>query len=305
MFCYDRREKMDVLCIGSAVVDIAASPVGECTGWKEKQRIDKIQIQAGGDALNQSIRLADEGIDVALVSCLGADMNGKVIQSALAERRVCVEYLVIKNTSSTGTALVLVDENGNRHTFSVQGAHSELAKEHLEGLPLPKAVSLASLFSMPSLEADGLKEYLKTARDQGVLIFADLASDKKKQGLDGIIAFLPYLDYFLPSEYDALEMTHTTSAEDAAKVYLSCGVKNVVIKCGERGCYYSNGNTEGWVPAKKVVPVDTTGAGDCMVALFISRILCGASVKEACMYACEGASLSTCSYGASAKKIQW
>ena len=162
--------------------------------------------------------------------------------------------------------------------------------------------------------------------------------DKLKQGLPGITPFLPYIDYFLPSLYDALAMTGASDAQEAAKRYLDCGVKCVVIKCGSEGCYFALGKYEdegfgggklvteepvtggfaaggfasrepvseelcGMVPAVKVDPVDTTGAGDCMSALFISRILRGESVREACRFACAGASYSTLFLGASAEKL--
>lgn len=49
---------MKVLCIGSAVMDIAATPIEDSVNWKEKQRISDIRILPGGDAVNQSIHLA-------------------------------------------------------------------------------------------------------------------------------------------------------------------------------------------------------------------------------------------------------
>ena len=296
---------MDVLCIGSVVMDITARPIGQKNQWEEKQRISSIQIQTGGDAANQSIRLADLGLDAALAACVGQDPNGSILCSSLRARGVRTEYIVSKKECATGTALVLVDEAGERHTFSVQGAHSTIEKADLpwDALNSCRAISLASLFSMPQLEKDGLLAFLQEAKKKGILIFADLAADKLKQGLPGIAPFLPYIDYFLPSLYDALAMTGASDAQEAAKKYLDCGVKCVVIKCGSEGCYFVSGELCGTVPAVKVDPVDTTGAGDCMSALFISRILQGEGVRDACRFACSGASYSTLFLGASAEKL--
>ena len=296
---------MDVLCIGSAVMDITARPIGQKNQWEEKQRISAIQIQTGGDAANQSIRLADLGLDAALAACVGQDPNGNILCSSLRARGVKTEYIVSKTEYATGTALVLVDEAGERHTFSVQGAHSTIEKADLpwDALNSCRAISLASLFSMPQLEKDGLLAFLQEAKKKGILIFADLAADKLKQGLPGIAPFLPYIDYFLPSLYDALAMTGASDVQEAAKRYLDCGAKCVVIKCGSEGCYFASAELCGTVPAVKVDPVDTTGAGDCMSALFISRILRGESVRDACRFACAGASYSTLFLGASAEKL--
>ena len=299
---------MKVLCIGSAVMDIMGYPIDQNTEWKEKQRISDIQILPGGDAVNQSITLAALGADPALVCCVGADMNGRMLRGALRELGVDTGLVREKDGHATGTAMVLVTESGERRIFSVKGAHSTLCGQDVPKISdLPsdcRAISLASLFSMPEFEADGLEEYLKEAKRNELLVFADLAADKMGLGLAGICRFLPYIDYFMPSLYDVLGMTGTTCAEDAAKAFHQLGVANVVIKCGEKGCYYSgiDGN-RGWAPAIPVTVVDTTGAGDCTVAAFVSRILAGDSLADACKYACAAGSYSTTFAGASTAEL--
>jgi len=166
-----------------------------------------------------------------------------------------------------------------------------------------RALSVGSIFSMPRLEAEGLYEILKTARRKGVLTFGDLSADKRGQGFEGVRRFLPELDYFLPSIYDAREMTGLLTPEAIAEFYLSEGAQTVVIKLGEKGAYYRTEKEEGLVPAGKVKPVDTTGAGDCMNALFISRILAGDDTCTALRRACAGASLSTAFAGAAGGRI--
>ncbi len=169
-----------------------------------------------------------------------------------------------------------------------------------------EAVSLASLFSMPLLEADGLEAWLMQVHASGMWVFADLANDKLGLGLEGIRRFLPSIDYFLPSLYDAVEMTGKQTPKEAAEIYAACGCRNVLIKCGAEGCYlHSADGTRTQVAALPVTPVDTTGAGDCMAALFLERILAGESTPEACTKACRGASVSTLYPGASAEPLSW
>ena len=296
---------MDVLCVGAAVVDIMASPIPEYSRWKEKQRIGAIGLYVGGDAANQAVRLADAGEQAALCAAVGDDGNGQMLRGLLEARGVNTDFLRVKKEYATGTALVLVDEMGKRSIFSVKGAHSSLDRRDLPGLlqPVPRAVSLASLFLMPELEKSGMEQFLKGMKKEGVRIFADLGNDKLGLGLDGIRPFLPLIDYFLPSVYDALEMTGTRAPEDAARVYRKLGCRNVIIKCGAEGCICLTDSFCGHIPALPVKPVDTTGAGDTMVALFIHRILQGDGVEAAARYACLGASLSTLQAGASAVKL--
>lgn len=296
---------MKVLCIGSAVMDIVGYPIDQSMEWKEKQRISDIKILPGGDAVNQSIYMAALGVEPTLVACLGADMNGKMLKGALKEMGVDVSCVIEKDGHATGTAMVLVGENAERRIFSVQGAHSTLSKEDVPVLRKKyQAISLASLFSMPLFEADGLLEFLKDAKECGIPVFADLAADKLGVGLEGIRRFLPYITYFLPSLYDVLNMTGTKRASEAAVAFHELGVSNVIIKCGADGCYYSEQNGDcGWAPAIEVDVVDTTGAGDCTVAAFISGVLHGKHLKDACEYACAAGSYSTMFSGASTAKL--
>ena len=212
---------MDVLCIGTAVIDIAAYSIADRNLWQEKQRIEKIDMTMGGDAVNQSVRLADLGRSVCLCAAAGNDANGMLLQNLLAKRNVCTDFLVTREEYATGTALVLIGQDGNRNVFSVKGAHSMLEKTDLPDLSQmvsgrPSMISIGSLFSLPLLEKDGLLDYLVQARQFGIRIAADLGSDKLHQGLGGIKAFLPLIDYFFPSDYDALKMTGADSVEEAA-----------------------------------------------------------------------------------------
>ena len=83
------------------------------------------------------------------------------------------------------------------------------------------------------------------------------------------------------------------------------GVKNVIIKCGAKGVFADTEEYCGWIPSRKVDPVDTTGAGDCFVATFLTGIVKGYSVREAGILACGAASYSTLSLGASTAQLSW
>lgn len=297
---------MKVLCIGSAVLDITAEKISKKDHWKEKQRIDSIRFNVGGDALNQSIRLADIGIEVQLLSAVGNDKNADIIRNELIERKVDISRLVVKEEFPTGTSLILLDEKADRTVFSVKGAYCELTKQDLHDVlnDQIKAVSIAGLFTEPNIEKDGsLFELLKEAKRRNIKVFADLANDKLGLGIEGIREFLPYIDYFLPSLADACLMNNEESPERNAQIYKSLGCENIIIKCGADGAYILSDEYKGWVNAVKVKPADTTGAGDCMVALFIYGIMKNKNITDAARFACDGATYSVLFRGATGGRI--
>lgn len=298
---------MKVLILGAAVLDITAQPIESSDKWAEKQRIESVVFSAGGDALNQSIRMADIGGEPVIVSAIGDDRNGEIIRNELVARGVDTGCLIVKKEYPTGTSLVLVNSAGDRNIFSVKGgAYAMLSKEDTVNVLAPdiRAISIASFFIEYILEADGgMLTLLKEASEKGIPVFADLSHDKNKLGIKGLISFLPYIDYFMPSLSDAEKMNGVKGAEKNAGVYKELGCKNVIIKCGADGCYILSDEYTGWCRAFKVEPADTTGAGDCMVALFISRILNGEGIYEACKFACVGATYSTLFHGASTERI--
>ena len=291
----------NVLCIGIIVLDILASPIGAAETWREKQRIESIALQVGGDAANQCIHMAALGCHPFLCGCVGADTNGDTLRSTLQRRGVDDRYLRIRSDISTGTALLLIGADGERTVFSVKGAHSTLCRKDLpEEVPENcAAISLASLFSMPLLEEDGLEEFLKKARSKGIPVFADLDSGHVVPGVERVEKYYPLIDYFLPSSYDLELLTGRKGMEDCVSYLKERGVGEVIVKCGERGCRVFSRDFQGQIPAAAVKPVDTTGAGDCMTAAFISRILSGDQIEDACRYACAAGSLNTLYPGAS------
>ena len=292
---------MKVLCIGVGVVDIAAWPVSRQTEWQEKQRISGISIQAGGDAVNQAVYLSQLGMEACVNICVGRDENGVLLKEAIRKKGVDTSFIRVRDDAATGTALVLIDEKGERRVFSAPGANGLIRKTDLpEEIPEHlQAVSLASLFGMDYLERDGLEEFLDQLKEKGIPVFADLLFDKYQRGLNGIAHLLERIDFFLPSSYDALSLTGTGSVEECAAFLRKMGPGTVIIKCGAKGVYADSPDFRGWIPALKLDPVDTTGAGDCFAAVFLAATIKGYPVREACQRACRAASLSTLSTGAS------
>ena len=299
MVSAQKKEKC-ILSIGLAVLDVTAYPVGAEHPWKDKQQIEGIRMQIGGDAANQSIHLSSLGWKVCFCGCAGSDYQGNVLRQSLERAGVDTSFLRIREGKPTGTALILVDEKGSRHVFSSPGVHRTICRKDLpEKLPENlAAVTLGSLFGMPELEADGMEDYLKTVKAAGALVFADLNSGRVTGDCPQILRLLPWIDYLMPSDYDLTAMTGYDDPADGAAFLQDRGAGSVIVKRGGQGCDLFRDGQRVHLDAVPVRPVDTTGAGDCMCAAFLSGILDGNSPEEACRTACRAASYSTLHYGA-------
>ena len=298
---------MKVLCIGLAVMDISARPISQAAVWQEKQSIDEISIQLGGDAVNQCVYLNKLEMEPGLCISVGADSTGQMLKGALQQQGIDISKVCVKENNRTGTSLVIIDGNGERRIFSATGAERMI---EMEDLPYPfpadlRAISLASLFGLDHLERNGLEDYLREARSKGILVFADTIYDKFGIGLKGVSHLFPQIDYFLPSSYEAATLTGTTTPQETSAVLRELGVGTAIIKCGAEGVWVDGPAFRGQIPAMKVDPLDTTGAGDCFAACLISLLLKGYSVEEACRLSCRASSWSTLSLGASTANLTW
>ena len=83
-------------------------------------------------------------------------------------------------------------------------------------------------------------------------------------------------------------------------MFLSFGIRNVIIKLGAKGCFFRNASERIYLPAVPISAVDATGAGDNFLAGFAVKILEGAAHGEALRLGNACGALCACAEGASA-----
>ena len=140
---------------------------------------------------------------------------------------------------------------------------------------------------------------IAAAKKAGALVCADVVYDDH-----GSASFSDYgeclkeIDYFFPNDDEAQKITGERDLEKMADYFLSCGIKNVVIKAGKQGCFFKNQLESFTVPAFSVKAVDTTGAGDNFASGFITALLEGKNHRECCRFAHAVAAIAVESVGA-------
>ena len=280
------EKKLDVICLGAAVVDIPLRPVSRDMFDIESYPVDKIAMTVGGDAMNEATIISRLGFKTGIIACIGDDAAGQFILRSCKKDNIDVEGIKIDPNIDTSMNIGLVTEDGER-TF-VTNRNGSLWKENIEHVDFEKMkqakiLSLASIFNCPLLDGKALVEIFKVAKAEGMTITADMIKPRLGETLDDIKEALSYVDYFFPNFDEACLMTGETDEAKVADVLYNCGVKNVVMKIG---CYIRNADGAMIVPAcKGVTAIDTIGAGDNFASGFISAILQGKNIRECGVYA--------------------
>lgn len=293
--------KVDVICVGAAIIDIPLQPVSKNIFDIESYPIDKIAITTGGDAINEAIIISRLGYKAALMSRIGNDTMGEYIVKQCKLNNVDASSLVVDDSIDTSINIALVREDGER-TF-ITNRNGSLWRTRVEDVSFErfkdaKVLSLASIFNNPLIDNGALVKIFEAAAENNLIICADIKKSRDGKGLNDIKESLAYLDYFFPNFGEAAELTGKKELDEIADVLLGCGIKNIVIKIGKNGCFIKNKNERYIIPAFKVKGIDTTGAGDNFVAGFITAILDGSPLEDCGKFANGVAAVSVQSVGA-------
>ncbi|MDO5425569.1 MAG: carbohydrate kinase family protein [Eubacteriales bacterium] len=277
-----KREK--IIVMGAAIVDVLVRPASQEIFRTGSYPVEDIHMSTGGDALNEATILARFGKQVELRTVIGDDLAGKLVLEHCREAGIALGPDVVRPGMPTGVNVVLVQENGERGFFTnPHGSLRMLALEDVQG-PFPEDAGIlcfASVFVSPKLKAPELARIFRRAKEQGLVVCADMTKKKGQETVEELAPALQYLDYLFPNEAEACLLTGKTTAEEAAEELFAAGVGHVVVKCGGKGCYVRSRELTGMVPAVDGVKcVDTTGAGDSFAAGFLYGLSEGDSLAE-------------------------
>lgn len=269
----------DILCIGTALVDSIIKGFDETPVSASGYRAESGSLNVGGEAVNEAVTAVKMGMKTGILCFLGTDQAGKMIMHALQDFGVDTSAVVWEPEHATPVTTMFVRADGTRKSITNTAHRYNFHPERFaECIQSARAIILGSLFRAPFDDPDIIKTVLQQAKEAGVMIFADTKLPNfHPLALADLKECLPMVDYITPNEDEARYYTGKDTPEEMAEVFLSYGVKNVIIKLGAKGCYFRNAETKLRLPALPIDAVDATGAGDSFVAGFAAEKLRGAS----------------------------
>ena len=271
--------------IGSINVDIVyrtehLPAVGETINAVSKNRF------LGGKGCNQAVAASRVGSKVNLIGSIGADESGRYILDSLEKQKISTEHILESNQYPSGEAIIIVDDQGNNMIMVSGGANREMT---LEQLPLVEDSIILMQLEIPLAI---VFHVIKNKQEN--LIVLNLAPYR-----DIPIERLAGVDILVMNEVEACQLTGTATMNPEELLgRIKSALPNCVpvITLGEQGVVYLDQQVVKF-PAERVVPVDTTGAGDTFTGI-LAGLIDRMPFQEAVKLANLGASMSTLKEGA-------
>ncbi len=282
-----------ILVVGSLNADLVArAPRFPQPG--ETISGEDLRVIPGGKGANQAVAAARLGANVSLLGRVGNDNFGDFLLENLKQNRVD-SSLVQRDDSSTGTAIIIVDSNGQNSIVLSAGANGNVSIADVDNSPFTNYQLLLLQLEIP---LPAVLRAAQRAKENNVRVILNPAP--AQQLPDELIALA---DYIIPNETELSLLTSQKiedipSAESAARDLLGRGARNVIVTLGSKGALLVNSETSKQIHTFKVEVVDTTAAGDAFIGGFATSLLENKSLEEAVRFGCACGALATTKFGA-------
>ena len=254
----------------------------------------------GGKGANQAVALARLSAPVKMICKLGSDAFAAQLRQSIESAGVdssCVENV----PGASGTALIITSTNGDNCIVVIPGANAMLLPEDIERhrQQIEGASMVLGQLEIPCATTEYLGRLVQSA---GVSFLLDPSPAYRLSP-----ELLRSVTWLTPNETEAQQLLgmdpgngSAIAAPETADRLLNLGVRNVILKRGDKGVFMAGKDVEPtFIDAVPVQAVDTTGAGDAFNGAFAFAFAHkGMAPQDAAKFACAFAALSVTRAGA-------
>lgn len=291
------KRKYDILVVGELNVDIILNKINKMPQPGQEQRADEMTLTMGSSSAIFAANISKLGSAVTFLGKIGDDPYGKFMLEALSSYNVSTDWVIVDPQLKTGATIIWVLDK-DRMNVTYPGAMEHLTQKDVsdEYLQSARHLHTSCVFFQPGLKK-GLANLFKRAKKHGLTTSMDSQWDPGETWDLNLEKLLPHLDFFLPNESELLELTRTTTVDDALNK-LAHHNTCIVVKRGIKGALMQYQNQKITVDALPVPEVaDTVGAGDSFNAGFIHAFLNGKDAETCLKEGTRTAAVSTTAAG--------
>lgn len=269
-----------ILVVGSLnmdfVIDVEKMPVGGETVLGEG-----LNLVPGGKGANQAYAVGKLGGEVQMIGAVGNDVYGQMLIENLQSVGVDTSGVEMLEGVPTGNAFISVDRNGENSIIVIQGANALITPEMIDRHK--DMIDECDIVIMQMEIPVSVIEYVKQiAKEKGKTVILDPAPAKD----DLTEEFLEGFDVIKPNETElqilaGRKMATKEEMVEGARELLCKGIGTVIVTLGGEGALLITKDSCEEFQARKVVPVDTTAAGDSFTAAFAIELGKGSSYGDA------------------------
>jgi ribokinase len=249
----------------------------------------------GGKGANQAVAAARLGAQVAMIGRVGTDAFGSTLINNLKQNKVDADRVIKDGSSATGTAVIVVDSQGQNSIILSPGANAKVTPSDI-GRGTFSGCSL--LLLQLEIPIETVIHSANLAREKGLRVLLNPAPAHNLPD-----DLLRTADYILPNETELGLLTgkpvnDLAAVGAAGRSLLARGAKNIIVTLGAQGALILNKDATKLIPSFKVNVVDTTAAGDAFIGGLAVGLLNGESLEDAVQYACACGALAVTKFGA-------
>src|SRR5215207_3069391 len=206
----------DILVVGSINADLVVrAPRFPQPG--ETLSGEDLQIIPGGKGANQAVAAARQGTAVAMVGRVGNDSFGPELIDNLKQNNVDTSRVQIDPQSATGTAIIVVDTNGQNSIVLSSGGNGQVSPADLTDVSFSDHKLLLLQLEIP---LETVISAAQRAKESGVRVLLNPAPAHSLPG-----KLIEMADFIIPNESELSLLTNqpvndVSSAEKAARILL-------------------------------------------------------------------------------------
>jgi sugar/nucleoside kinase (ribokinase family) len=290
-----------VLVVGEINVDLVLQGAHAFPIPGKEVLVDDVVLTLGSASAICAMGLARLGTPVAFLGKVGTDPWGDFCLDVMREARIDVSRVAGDAKLKTGVTVSITSPH-DRALVSYLGSIRAL---HADDVPSSAFAGFDHLHVSSYFLQEGLRPGLRglfaRAHAAGLTTSLDPGFDPSERWEADIVSTLAETDLFFPNEVELTAITRRGNIAEALR-QLENGRTRVIAKLGPEGCMTLEHGQPLAVPAFRVDPVDTTGAGDSFDAGFLHAWLRGRPVRDALRWGAACGSLSTRGLGGTSRQ---